>query len=219
MPYGETVYWSATDSEENFQLNPKPQYTATSITYSYNSYGFREDEFDLTNNRSKILCLGCSHTEGVGLKLEDVWVSKVKQNFSNFDVYNLGVGGSSSDTVVRILINSIEIFKPEHVFILWPSKDRFEIFDPEPSYKGPWNCQKGELDYYAESNTFNNQNKNRYIVKLMSKCYNFKLWELCVDDLLTDDFYNLVNDSPARDEHYGPRQHEEIFKKFMELPL
>jgi sugar lactone lactonase YvrE len=57
-PRNKIVYWSDTDSEENFRLNPKHGYTETSITYEYNSQGFRTKEFEPASNRTNVLFKG-----------------------------------------------------------------------------------------------------------------------------------------------------------------
>jgi hypothetical protein len=224
IPFGsghlanKTMHWSGSDTKENFFQNPKPGYTDTSITYAYNSYGYREKEFDLDQQRPKILCLGCSYTEGTGVLLDNVWVSLIKKHFATHEVYNLGVGGSSSDTVVRILLNSVELFNPEQVYILWPSVDRFEIFNDRIMAKGPWNYEIGDLPYIHQQNLSNNFYKNKQIVKLLQKVHGFFLFELEVLGLHQDDeFTNLKNKSQARDNHPGPDQHKYIYNQFIKL--
>jgi hypothetical protein len=211
-----TLYWQGTDSLENFKKKPTPGYTETSITYVYNSHGYREEEYDLTS-KSNILCLGCSHTEGVGLRLEDCWTSLLKKQFSNSKVYNFGVGGCSSDSVVRLLTNIVGIFNPQVVFILWPSVARYELYkDTKPVFYGPWSdsAHYGLMD---DEHAYNNFCKNKLIVELLQYKHNFKLVSINVDDLmLNGNFSRLVTESPARDRHFGPSQHQEISRRFME---
>jgi hypothetical protein len=212
----QTLYWSGTDSLENFKKNPTPGYTETSITYSYNSYGYREEEYDLTS-KSNILCLGCSHTEGIGLRLEDCWPSHLKKQFSNFKVYNFGVSSGSCDTVARILANISGVFTPQIVFVLWPSIARYELYNNTvPESYGPWKTNTGLYELMTDENTYNNFCKNKLIVELLQYKYNFKLVSIRVDDFDIE-FSQLAIGSPARDIHFGPRQHQEIARRFMEL--
>lgn len=217
-PKNQTLYWKGSDSLENFKKNLTPGYTETSITYVYNSYGYREEEYDL-KSESNILCLGCSHTEGIGLKLEDSWPSLLKRQFSNFKVYNFGLGGGSSDTVARILTNVSGIFNPQVVFILWPLESRYEIYEGEkPVFYGHWSIDAAHYSLMDSKHTYNNFCKNKLIVDLLQKKYNFKLCSIEVDSLPSDiDFKQLGEKSLARDNHYGPRQHQEIARRFMEL--
>ena len=218
-PKNSTIYWQGTDTEENFKDNPVEGYTETSITYIFNSNGFREQEFNLTNTRPKILCLGCSHTEGIGLRLEDAWVTKLKKYFPNHDVYNLGWGGSSADTVARLLTNCASLFKPDAVFVLWPDQTRYEMYNYPRNivFKGPWNMEKSEVDYFDIVQLRNNLIKNKLIAELLAEKYKFKLVELSSDELnLDDDFKMLYTINKSRDGHYSITQHDDILKRFME---
>lgn len=223
-PKNQIVHWSGSDTEENWVKNPKPGYTETSITYNYNSYGYRTTEFDLTNNIPKILCFGCSHTEGVGLKFEDIWISHIKLKFSDHDLYNLGIGGASADYVTRLLSNTASIFNPDYVFILWPSMSRFETYktvynlnDDPTLMNGPWNLNEHNKCMADETNMYNNLQKNRLIINLLQNKYQFKLHELSTDDELgTMAFNQLYQLNQARDHHYGPAQHQRIAELFME---
>lgn len=212
-----TVYWHEADSLENFKKRPTPGYTETSITYVHNSYGFREEEYDLTST-SNILCLGCSFTEGIGLRLEDCWPSLLKKQFSNSKVYNFGLGGGSSDTTTRILANISEVFKPQAVFILWPQKSRYELYrDTRPVFYGSWSTNSSHYNLMTDEHTYNNFYKNKLIVELLQYKHNFKLCSMQIDDLCDDlEFLRLRTNSPARDEHFGPRQQQEIARRFME---
>jgi hypothetical protein len=100
-----TLQWSGTDSKELYnQHYAKQEYrkhleSYENLSYSYNSYGFRCPEFDC---RPSGLAFGCSHTEGVGIFVEDTWPNKLANKLS-MHVWNLGVGGASLDTVYRLL--------------------------------------------------------------------------------------------------------------------
>jgi hypothetical protein len=212
-----TFYWSGSDSQESFKKNPTQGYTETSITYVHNSYGYREEEYDLTS-KSNILCLGCSFTMGVGLKLEHSWPSILKKQFKDSNVYNFGLGGASSDTVVRILANVSSVFNPHAVFILWPSSSRYELYqETQPVFYGTWNTNSAHYDLMDDEHTYNNFCKNKLIAELLQYKYNFKLVSIESDNLTHDNaFLQLSKNSPARDAHYGPNQHQEIARRFME---
>ena len=77
-PKEHNVRFSGTDTSKIFLENLKTQsndwyYRSNIISYDRNSNGHRcknIDEIDLNNY---ILFIGCSHTEGIGLKLEDTY--------------------------------------------------------------------------------------------------------------------------------------------------
>jgi hypothetical protein len=132
---GKTLYWSGSDSLEKYQTNcqskekkallDKLGFSDTSITYRYNSYGFRDEEFD---HRPCGLAFGCSHTQGVGLPVEDSW-PRVLSDLSGTWVRNFGVGGSSLDTAFRLLDFWLPYFTPEFVVVCVPHFSRVEVFD------------------------------------------------------------------------------------------
>lgn len=225
-PRGKTVYWITRDNEENFRKNPKPGYTETSITYTYNSHGFRTKEFDFSNGKGNILFLGCSHTEGIGLRAEDTWVHKVSQHFPDHNCYNLGIGGGGVDMVTRFLYNLSGLMRPEVVFILWPSIVRFETYefcglaDPcdqmeSPIMHGPWDMIKETMFLYSDYHSVQSYMKNRAIVDLLKKVYNFKLVEAEDNDL--DILFSAGHPFPdeARDDHFPPSLHTALANEFM----
>ena len=78
--------------------------TPNSVTYTYNSHGFRTTEFD---DNPVGLALGCSFTEGTGVPVQASW-PEVLARLVNFSVKNLGVSGCSLDTCFRLLNHYIK---------------------------------------------------------------------------------------------------------------
>ena len=210
-----TSYWSGSDSYESFKQNPREGYSETSITYTFNSYGYREEEF-FKDQRSNILCLGCSHTMGVGVRLEDVWVSQIKKMFPEHNVINLGSGGASTDTIARTLINVTDLFRPTVVFILWPSITRFETYSTNLVEKhGPWSFDTHDYRIIEDVNMYNLFCKNKLIVNMLADKHKFKLVELETDKFPSPEFYQLLCAARARDDHWGPLAQQEIVRRFM----
>ncbi len=208
------------DSEERFnniqgtRHQGHPSYTADSFTYKYNSYGFRSCEFDLTVMKPVILTLGCSHTVGVGVAQHDNWPEQLGQSyFSEYSVWNAGLGGASADTIARLAVNMIPIIKPNIVAILWPSLFRFETYENGAVFNGAWTMEQDNLQ--NEDNTaYNNQTKNKTIVELLQKIYNFRLLSIDWDNTL-EKVYTSVTWTKARDgAHYGVDWHRQIAYDF-----
>ena len=132
---GTVQNWCSTDSEQQFRAHMShPQqsqqlqklgWTADSITYSYNSEGFRDREFDV---RPAGIALGCSHTQGVGLGADSTWPSQLAQ-MTNTHIWNLGISGAALDTCYRILDYWIQHLNTKFVVCLVPDAARYEIFD------------------------------------------------------------------------------------------
>lgn len=89
----------------------------------YNSFGYRTHEFDSITDRH-IVVGGCSHTEGVGLHLEQTWVKQLEKELST-QIINLGAGGSNADFVSQNLTlwlqNHTHKLRPHLVIAQWPN--------------------------------------------------------------------------------------------------
>jgi hypothetical protein len=74
-PCNQEMFFSPTDvdTEENYDKNPSQHWGKYSVNYKFNSQGFRSREFKINSNKPVILTLGCSHTVGVGIPVEDNW--------------------------------------------------------------------------------------------------------------------------------------------------
>ena len=131
----QTLHWNGTDTLElykkniqtssNYDLLHKLGWIDSVVEYSYNSHGYRCEEFD---SGPCALALGCSFTEGTGLHLEQTWPHLLSSKLG-LTVWNLGSGGGSIDTVFRILEHYIDRLKPASIFLLIPPETRFEYCD------------------------------------------------------------------------------------------
>ena len=131
-----TQLWSGSDTEKNFKANCAIEENYKKLkdlgwidgkvlTYQYNSQGFRDEEFD---QQPAGIALGCSHTQGVGVRLEHVWPSKL-QNLLGQKIWNLGSGGAALDTCYRLLEYWIEHLNAKFVICIAPGISRYEVFN------------------------------------------------------------------------------------------
>lgn len=137
-----TQLWSGSDQEERYLKNlsnltkreilEKLGWTKSNcITYSYNSHGFRNHEFD---NRTCGLAFGCSFTEGVGVDKTHSWPDQLS-NLTGLHFWNLGIGGCAMDTVFRIFEFYIDLLNPKIVILLKPPRWRVEYADDKDHYE------------------------------------------------------------------------------------
>ncbi len=107
--------------------------------YTYNSLGFRGDE--PTKEGFKVMSIGCSHTEGVGLNNNETWSHQLCELIDGVDL-NFGFGGRSNDYVARCLLTYFDMVKPDLVLIMYPNQDRREYYTDgggiEPFAYNPW---------------------------------------------------------------------------------
>jgi len=221
-PKNQELQFSLTDLDNEERFNSvqgtkhqgHPCWVADSFTYKYNSYGFRSCEFDLEVMNPIILTLGCSHTVGVGVPQHDSWPEQLgREYFSEYSVWNAGLGGAGADTIARLAVNMIPIIKPSIVAIMWPSLFRFETYENGAVFNGAWTMEEDNLQY--EDNTaYNNQTKNKTIVQLLQEVYKFKLLSIDWDDT-TQKVYSAVSWTKGRDgAHFGPDWHQQIAYDF-----
>jgi hypothetical protein len=105
-----------------------------SVSYSYNSLGFRSDEFTKDHNGDHVLFAGCSETEGVGGNLESCWsyitYSELSKENKLSGFFNLARYGWGYDIIIQNIMCYIsEYGKPKTIFILFPNLGRFYTWD------------------------------------------------------------------------------------------
>jgi len=132
---GQTRFWDTSDSQERFLKNlqdPRArqklqelEYLHREISYTFNSHGFRTQEFDSVID---IVCFGCSFTMGTGVHVEDTWPMQV-QSLTGMQVANLGHAGSSNDTAFRFARHYLPQLKPRYAVWLQTDKHRLELID------------------------------------------------------------------------------------------
>jgi len=89
--------------------------TEFDIHVQYNSYGFRDDEFDATDAK-KIMMLGDSFIFGNGVN-QNERVSEVLENLTDYEVWNMGVSGYGTDQQYLSLKRHGAQFEPDIVMM------------------------------------------------------------------------------------------------------
>ena len=169
---GQTIHWMSPDTKENYQqhLNDSAKrhilqqfgWVDQHIDYTFNSDGFRTDEFD---DRPNFVTIGCSFTQGVAVNRSETWAQLVSDQLG-LSVWNLGVAGASADTCYRIIKHYAPILKPKFVVLLEPRYNRTELYhsDHQKPYSINW-------AYDAES-----WGNNSYVKTWLSNDYNMQLY-------------------------------------------
>jgi len=95
-------------------------------TYTYNELGFRGDS--VKKQGYKVMSLGCSHTEGVGVNYNDTWLLQFSSLIPDGVNMNFGKGGRSNDFICRCLLTFYDLIKPDLVLIMYSSPLRREVY-------------------------------------------------------------------------------------------
>jgi hypothetical protein len=130
---GQTVHWISPDSKENYQqhMNDPAKrsmlqqfgWVGQSIDYTFNSDGFRTQEFD---SRENFVALGCSFTQGTGVAEHERWTSVLSQHLGIW-CWNLGIAGAAGDTCYRMARYYLTQLRPRFVVFLEPRNNRIEL--------------------------------------------------------------------------------------------
>jgi hypothetical protein len=206
-----SVPWHGSDSESSYKKNLKERpsilelhdWIGKSFNYSFNSNGFRCDEF---TSDPTVMCLGGSTTLGAGLPIENVWTELVAKEL-NMKCANLGQGGGSFDTAFRFCVGYIDKIKPKIVIFLQPPSIRWELVSDNNIYHlGNWllRLEKFPFTEYMkeymidENNNYFNTYKNLLAIELLCNQRQIKF--------LTFEKFGHVKDDLARDlKHPGIR--------------
>ncbi len=131
-------------------------------TYTYNELGFRGDS--INKEGFKVMSIGCSHTEGVGVNDDETWSSQISSLFVNGVNMNFGVGGRSNDFISRCLISYYDLIKPNLVLILYTHPHRRDYY-----------TQNGGIEPYVVGNSwgyFSDTDEGKVTQKLKDKLQN-----------------------------------------------
>ena len=219
----ETVQWLVGDTQAQYKYNLEHHYNQmtelgwvdSDITYKFNSFGFRCEEF---TDAPTAMFLGCSHTVGIGLPVESIWAEIVATKLK-LKCANLGQGGGSADSSFRLCHGYIDIINPKIVIYLGPPSGRLELFtDGRPKPYGPWGVAVESDDNKTyrtwtmnENNSILNQEKNLLAIKQLCANRNIKLMHISWLDIeQLGDF--------ARDlGHFGRSTHSMFAHKLLNL--
>ena len=200
--------------------------TTRKCTYTYNELGFRGDS--IKKDGFKIMSLGCSHTEGVGVNDDESWPAQFTKLVPNGVNMNFGTGGRSGDFVVRCLLSYYDFIKPDLVLIFYPDNARKDIYTKEDGIEpfmpsSAWGymeetdngrlIQKNLVEIQNNNHDFINWYKNHLLIKLFleSKKCNF-IWNGSAiqspykDEFRYDgDFFIDIIDRGVDGRHTGPK--------------
>ena len=198
-------------------------------TYSYNELGFRGDS--IKKEGFKVMSIGCSVTEGVGVNDNETWPHQFTKLIPNGVDMNFGTGGRSNDFITRCLLSYYDLVKPDLVLIMYTSPMRREFYTKNSKMEpfipvGRWGWFEHEEDgrrthdilceLQNNNEDFINWYKNHLLIKyfLESKKCNW-LWNGWFD--IPKEFqefnrfdgeFRPVLDFGADGSHPGPNTHK-----------
>jgi hypothetical protein len=131
--------------------------------YTCNQLGFRGNSLPLKGK--KLMAVGCSHTEGIGVNDDETWPYYLS-SLLNYSHINFGYTGRSNDYISRCILSFTEEIKPDLVCIMYTYIERSEYYTNtggiEPFHPIPWGWfDDSENQSYLESKiNLSNDNEN-----------------------------------------------------------
>lgn len=231
-------YWTPNQFESSFmrfKINKKKIQLGTDdtglCTYTYNELGFRSDS--IYNKGFKIMSIGCSNTEGVGVNDNQTWPHQFSRLISNGIDLNFGASGRSNDYISRCLLSYYDLIKPDLILIMYTSPQRREVYTKNSGvkpflYEDSWGflreveegkmIQNNLLQLQNDNEDFMNWYKNHLLIKLFlesKKCnWIWNGWFNIPSEYLEfnrfDGLYGKFVDYGTDGGHPGP-QHNKIY--------
>jgi hypothetical protein len=220
-----SLKWLSTDTEElykknlleNFQKLKQNGWVENEFDYTFNSDGFRCNNFSNTNN---LMVLGDSSSQGIGIPLENMWAELVTQKLK-INCANLSQSGGSLDTAFRLCLGWIDKIKPKIVILCCPSPARIEYLNgPDIRSLGYWTTQKNDFlsQYYKtfvldENNIALNAKKNILAIEQLCSHHQSKFIFTHHEDIYKCDFNSLARDL----QHSGVNANKIFAEKILEI--
>lgn len=186
--------------------------------YTYNELGFRGDSLPLVGK--KLMAVGCSHTEGIGVNDDQTWPYYLSK-LLNYSHINFGFTGRSNDYISRCILTFTEEIKPDLVCIMYSYPERKEYYTKdggiEPYHPNPWGWfDENEKEFSSmvslsnPNNDFINWYKNHLLITNYLQNQNIPfIWNgSFLNTDYTDDFRFDGNYSIEYGTHANPEQNK-----------
>lgn len=186
--------------------------------YTYNELGFRGDSLPLVGK--KLMAVGCSHTEGIGVNDDQTWPYYLSK-LLNYSHINFGFTGRSNDYISRCILTFAEEIKPDLVCIMYSYPERREYYTKgdgvEPYHPNPWGWfDENEKEFSSmvslsnPNNDFINWYKNHLLITNYLQNQNIPfIWNgSFLNTDYTDDFRFDGNYSIEYGTHANPEQNK-----------
>lgn len=174
------------------------------VDYKFNDYGYRASfDYEPLLDSEKIVCIGCSFTEGVGLNENETWPYLLSDKIG-LPYLNLGIAGGSDGYVIWQIQNVLDNIQSKNIFVLSPPSGRFfELTDLEFENKQSWDVESPTKTY---SNFYQ---LNQFILKSVCDRYNIKH----LNCLEYGDGWERAKDN----QHFGVEYQKKIVEEFYKI--
>jgi hypothetical protein len=212
-----TANWHPVSSTVVNWISPHTQ----DVTYCFNNFGYRDVNWDESTIQNSIWCFGDSQTVGVGVPGEQTWPSML-QRLTGIPTINIGIAGASNDTISRLIVSCLNLYKPRAICCLLTAPNRREIINNQysctvfPQFLKIINNSDVDLfDQYLTQvdETADSINRDKNILLIQSVCKN-KNTPLSLVDFNQNPGTLCQTDLAYDNMHIGPKLHNSIAEYF-----
>lgn len=93
-------------------------YTIQDFDYKFNSWGFRDDDFEQYIGKKVNICLGDSMTINIGGPIEHSWCSQLAKHF-DIPTLNFGMEAAGNDAIRLVHDRACKIFDVQNTFVMY----------------------------------------------------------------------------------------------------
>tara|TARA_B100001093_G_C26765753_1_gene987817 strand:+ start:679 stop:1539 length:861 start_codon:yes stop_codon:yes gene_type:complete len=86
--------------------------------YQFNSWGFRDEDFEQHLSNKVNICLGDSITLNYGGPAEHSWPGQLKKNF-DIPTLNFGMAAVGNDAILKVYKSIIDLFDVQNTFVMY----------------------------------------------------------------------------------------------------
>lgn len=189
--------------------------TKQKITYSLNSQGYREQEWNSIDWNNSFVFIGCSHTFGVGVAYERTLPKLMQEKLGAYCV-NLGIPGGNN---YFSMINSAKIInagvRPKGVFYQRTYPTRW--FDFKDDTLNPFNANEKGYKHYFKDVQYTNFLDSSIAETLYSQWKNIcPVIEFVIDTLVPDPGNEryIARDGAHYNDLYFEKAVKELYDKY-----
>jgi hypothetical protein len=145
------------------------------VHYSYNSRGFRDEEWpdSIDELKNAVWCVGDSFTVGVGQPFGHTWPQVLSQRLGRRTI-NVSMDGASNEWIARKVQRIVEIVNPKNIAIMWSYTHRRELDNAQ--------LDDEQRRILSSRDSINNDYLNWANLLANIKFYNTKIVQLTIPD-------------------------------------
>lgn len=211
--FNATEDWKHTDSiEQWYKVRDTVPYGIDSFRYHYNNYGFRCDDFESWEKHPfRIAFAGCSHTEGLGLPIEEIWpklfLKKASEKLGvELPFWSIARAGTGTDHMVRSLYHYGDLLRPQVIISYMPTYHRRERWHDDMYIPGQGteigkDAKKG-YHFMEDRFVVYQTEKNMAFIDMMLKKWDGLLLYVIPDWNTTSDIESLTQIKQLEGDHF-----------------